>query len=192
MTGTATQRLDAAAVPLGGRASAAREVGALVQRPSPEKSPPRTWGLGPAGAPPTPRPAQGDRALLQPVTAGTGDPTAAARATAVPATGAATPPAACACVRLATWARGASSVSPGLPRSRALRVHTQGHTCMCTRRRAHTHTCDHTCTQRHNTRTQRHSAHTYTCAHTSAYTCMCMLGAPALPSCPQTSRGSIT
>lgn len=52
-------------------------------------------------------------ALLQLVPRGAGDLTAASRATAVPATGAATRSAACACVRLATWAHGASSVSLG-------------------------------------------------------------------------------
>lgn len=56
---------------------------------------------------------------MQPVTAGTGDLTAATPATAAQAMGAATPAAACACARPATWARGASSVSPGPAHSRA-------------------------------------------------------------------------
>lgn len=55
------------------------------------------------------------RALLQPVPAGTGGRTAATRATAAPATRAATPSVAGACARPATWARGASSVSPAPP-----------------------------------------------------------------------------
>lgn len=79
------------------------------------------------------RPAQDDRAVLQPVTAGTGDLTAATPATAAQAMGAVMLAAACACARLATWAPGASSVSPDPAHSRA--------PCVCHRgTHAHVHT----------------------------------------------------
>lgn len=79
-------------------------------------------------------------ALLQPVTVDTGGPTAATPATAPQATGAVMPSVACACVRLATWAHSASSVSPGGPgpapgcaRVCGARARCGGaHICMCT------------------------------------------------------------
>lgn len=121
-TGTATQQPDTAAVPLGGPASAAREVGGLG---------PRAWGGG-AGASRRPRAWPGlcrlTRAVLQPVTTGTGDPTAAGAVPAAQAMGVATQSVACVCVRLATQARGANSVSPGAHSHTPMPVHAHTRT----------------------------------------------------------------
>lgn len=106
----------------------------------------------------------GDGALLQPVTAGTGVPTAATSATAVPAVGAATPSAACVCARPATRARDASSVSPARPEAVCVHVHPHAH-----RHVSHMHAHPHTCTHAH---TCTHP-HVYTPAHMHPHTCTC-------------------
>lgn len=165
-TGTATRRPDVAAVPLGGLASAAREVGDPVRCPSPDRPPPRTRGAGSRQKAPYPSravvpggpagPALGDRAVLQPVTVGAGDPTAATPATAAQATGAATPPPAGVCARPATRACSANSVSPGRAHGRALRVRTRSGTREA-HTRAHVMQCD-----MHGPHVHAHAKHTVT------------------------------
>lgn len=122
------------------------------------------------------------RALLQLVTVGTGDLTAATPATVAQTTGAVMLPAACVCVRLATWAHSASSVSSGLAHSHVPCVHTCAHTQV----RAHTHTGAYTQVHAHTGARTHTGAHTQ--VHTGACTCththMQALGDLGLPSCP--------
>lgn len=123
--GSATQSLGVAAVPLDGPASAAREVGGAECG---------GWGPGLATVPtPLLGPGRLTRAVLQPVTVGAGDLTAATPAPAAQATGVATQSVACVCVRPATQALGVNSVSPGPPTAMlphtGMHIHAPMHIC---------------------------------------------------------------
>lgn len=114
---TATLRLEPACASLASSAAAARmcaqqaglvpaaRQGALVPMMGTATQPPDTAAV-PLGGPAL--------AVREPVIVVTGDLTAATSATAALATGAVMPSVACVCVRLATWARSASS---GVPRA---------------------------------------------------------------------------